>query len=177
MRWCVFCGSSPGHDPQFVAAAAELGAALAARGDEIVYGGGRVGMMGALADAALAAGGRVLGIIPHSLERKEVAHQGVSELHVVESMHDRKAMMAEFSDGFIALPGGYGTLEEYCEAVTWVQLGLQTKPTLLVNVAGYFDPLVALFDRAVEAGFVNAANRRIVEVFPTVAAVLERLPH
>jgi uncharacterized protein (TIGR00730 family) len=176
MRWCVFCGSSPGHDPQFVAAATELGSALAARGDEVVYGGGRVGMMGALADAALAAGGRVIGIIPHSLERREVAHLGVTELHVVESMHDRKALMADLSDGFIALPGGYGTFEEYCEAVTWVQLGLQTKPTLLVNVAGYFDPLVMLFDRAVEAGFINATNRRIVEVFPSVAAVLERLP-
>ena len=177
MRWCVFCGSSPGHDPRFVAAATELGAALAARGDEVVYGGGRVGMMGAVADAALAGGGRVIGIIPHSLERREVAHRGVSELHVVESMHDRKAMMAELSDGFIALPGGYGTLEEFCEAVTWVQLGLQAKPTLLVNVAGYFDPLVQLFDRAVEAGFINAPNRRIVEVVPTVAALLERLPH
>jgi len=176
MRWCVFCGSSPGHDPRFVAAATELGSALATRGIEVVFGGGRVGMMGALADAALAAGGRVVGIIPHALERREVAHRGVSELHVVESMHDRKAMMAELSDGFIALPGGFGTLEEYCEAVTWVQLGLQQKPTLLVNVAGYFDPLIALFDRAVEAGFVNVANRNIVETFPSVAAVLARLP-
>lgn len=177
MRWCVFCGSSPGHDPQFVAAAQELGTALAARGDDVVYGGGRVGMMGALADAAIAGGGRVVGIIPHSLERREVAHRGVSELHVVESMHDRKAMMAELSDGFIALPGGFGTFEEFCEAVTWVQLGLQTKPTLLVNVGGYYDPLIALFDRAVEAGFVNTQNRRIVEAFPSVAALLARLPH
>ena len=176
MRWCVFCGSSPGNDPQFVAAASELGAAIAARGDEVVYGGGRIGMMGAVADAALGSGGRVIGIIPHSLERREVAHRGVSELHVVESMHDRKAMMAELSDGFIALPGGYGTFEEYCEAVTWVQLGLQTKPTLLVNVAGYFDPLIALFDHAVASGFINAQNRKIVEVFPSVAALLDRLP-
>ena len=175
MRWCVFCGSSPGHDPRFVAAATELGTALAERGIEIVFGGGRVGMMGAVADAALAAGGRVIGIIPHSLERKEVAHRGVSELHVVESMHDRKAMMAELSDGFIALPGGFGTLEEYCEAVTWVQLGLQKKPTYLVNIAGYYDPFIALFDRAVEQGFVNDSNRAIVETFATIAALVERI--
>ena len=175
MRWCVFCGSSPGHDPRFVAAATELGTAFAQRGIEIVFGGGRVGMMGAVADAALAAGGRVIGVIPHSLERKEVAHRGVSELHVVESMHDRKAMMAELSDGFIALPGGFGTFEEYCEAVTWVQLGLQRKPTYLVNIAGYYDPLIALFDHAVEQGFVNAANRAIVESFASIAALVERV--
>ena len=175
MRWCVFCGSSPGHDPRFVAAATELGTALAERGIEIVFGGGRVGMMGAVADAALAAGGRVIGIIPHSLERKEVAHRGVSELHVVESMHDRKAMMAELSDGFIALPGGFGTLEEYCEAVTWVQLGLQKKPTYLVNIGGYYDPFIALCDRAVEQGFVNDSNRAIVVTFETIAALVERI--
>jgi uncharacterized protein (TIGR00730 family) len=175
MRWCVFCGSSPGHDPRFVAAAAELGTALARRGIEIVFGGGRVGMMGAVADAALAAGGRVIGVIPHSLERKEVAHSGVSELHVVESMHDRKAMMAELSDGFIALPGGFGTFEEYCEAVTWVQLGLQRKPTYLVNIAGYYDPLISLFDHALEHGFVNETNRAIVETFATIAALVERI--
>jgi uncharacterized protein (TIGR00730 family) len=175
MRWCVFCGSSPGHDPRFVAAAAELGTALARRGIEIVFGGGRVGMMGAVADAALAAGGRVIGVIPHSLERKEVAHSGVSELHVVESMHDRKAMMDELSDGFIALPGGFGTFEEYCEAVTWVQLGLQRKPTYLVNIAGYYDPLISLFDHALEHGFVNETNRAIVETFATIAALVERI--
>jgi uncharacterized protein (TIGR00730 family) len=175
MRWCVFCGSSPGHDPRFVAAAAELGTALARRGIEIVFGGGRVGMMGAVADAALAAGGRVIGVIPHSLQRKEVAHSGVSELHVVESMHDRKAMMAELSDGFIALPGGFGTFEEYCEAVTWVQLGLQRKPTYLVNIAGYYDPLISLFDHALEHGFVNETNRAIVETFATIAALVERI--
>jgi uncharacterized protein (TIGR00730 family) len=175
MRWCVFCGSSPGHDPRFVAAAAELGTALARRGIEIVFGGGRVGMMGAVADAALAAGGRVIGVIPHSLQRKEVAHSGVSELHVVESMHDRKAMMAELSDGFIALPGGFGTFEEYCEAVTWVQLGLQRKPTYLVNIAGYYDPLISLFDHALEHAFVNETNRAIVETFATIAALVERI--
>ena len=175
-RWTVFCGSSPGHDPRYIEAARELGTALAARGIEIVYGGGRIGMMGALADAALDAGGKVTGIIPHSLERREVAHRGVTTLHVVESMHDRKALMASLSDGFIALPGGFGTFEEFCEAVTWVQLGIQAKPTWLVNVAGYYDPLIALFDRATEAGFINAANRAIVSVFPSVIALVESLP-
>ena len=118
----------------------------------------------------------MIGVIPQSLERKEVKNAGEG-VHVVGSMHDRKAMMAEISDGFIALPGGFGTFEEYCEAVTWVQLGLQQKPTYLVNVAGYYDPLIAQFDHAVASGFVNAANRRIVEAFPTVAALIERLPH
>jgi uncharacterized protein (TIGR00730 family) len=175
VRWCVFCGSSPGGDPRFVAAARELGGALARRGIEIVYGGGRIGLMGAVADAALEAGGRVTGIIPHALERREVAHQGITDLRVVASMHERKALMAELSDGFIALPGGFGTLEEFSEAITWVQLGLQQKPCLLVNIAGYYDPLIAMFDRAHELGFVNAVNRAIPEVFPTVAALLARI--
>ena len=174
-RWCVFCGSSPGRDPRFLEAAIELGTALAANGIEVVYGGGRIGLMGAVADAAVAAGGRVIGIIPESLERKEVAHRGLAELYIVDSMHDRKAKMAELSDGFLALPGGFGTFEEYCEAVTWVQLGIQSKPTWLVNIAGYYDPLVEQFDRAVAEGFVSPANRTIVEVFPTVASVIERL--
>lgn len=175
MRWCVFCGSSPGHDPQFVAAARELGTALALRHIDVVYGGGRIGMMGALADAALDAGGRVIGVIPHSLERREVAHQGLTELHVVGSMHERKAMMAELSDGFIALPGGFGTLEEICEAITWVQLGLQHKPCLLANVGGYYDPLIAMLDAAAQAGFISAVNRAIPETFPTVAALVGRI--
>lgn len=175
-RWCVFCGSSPGHDPRYVASARELGTALAARGIEIVYGGGRIGMMGALADAALEAGGKVIGIIPHSLERREVAHRGVTELRIVDSMHERKALMAELSEGFVALPGGFGTFEEFCEVVTWVQLGIQQKPTWLVNVAGFYDPLIAMFDRATEEGFISAANRAIVDVFPSISALLERLP-
>jgi uncharacterized protein (TIGR00730 family) len=175
VRWCVFCGSSPGHDPRFIASARELGTAFGQRGIELVYGGGRIGLMGALADAVLEAGGRVTGIIPHALERREVAHQGLTDLRIVGSMHERKALMAELSDGFIALPGGYGTFEEICEAITWVQLGIQHKPCLVANVAGYFDPLVALFDRATESGFVSASNREIVEVFPTIEAVLERI--
>jgi uncharacterized protein (TIGR00730 family) len=153
-RWCVFCGSSPGHDPRYVASARELGTALAAHGIEIVYGGGRVGMMGALADAALEAGGKVIGIIPHSLERREVAHRGITELRIVDSMHERKALMAELSEGFVALPGGFGTFEEFCEV----------------------DPLIAMFDRATEEGFISAANRAIVDVFPSISALLERLP-
>lgn len=174
-RWCVFCGSSPGHDPQFAAAARELGAAFAARGIELVYGGGRVGMMGEIADAVIAGGGRVTGIIPHSLERREVAHHAVTDLRVVGSMHERKAMMAELSTGFIALPGGFGTFEEFCEAVTWVQLGLQQKPCLLANLAGYYDPLIAMFDRGVDAGFIAPHFREIVEVLPTIPALLDRL--
>jgi uncharacterized protein (TIGR00730 family) len=175
-RWCVFCGSSTGRDPRFLAAASELGAALAGRGIEVVYGGARIGLMGAVADAAIEAGGRVTGIIPKSLDKREVGHRGVTDLRIVESMHERKALMADLSEGFIALPGGFGTFEEYTEAVTWVQLGIQHKPTWLVNIAGYYDPLVAQFDRAVAEGFVSVDNRAIVEVFPTVAALIARLP-
>ena len=175
MRWCVFCGSSAGNDPRFLAYATALGTAFAERGIELVYGGGRVGLMGAVADAVLAGGGQVIGIIPHALEQKEVAHHGVTDLRITGSMHERKALMAELSDGFIALPGGYGTFEEYCEAVTWVQLGIHDKPCLLANLDGYYDPLVALFDRAVSAGFVNAVNREIVRVVPTLEALLEAL--
>jgi uncharacterized protein (TIGR00730 family) len=172
MRWCVFCGSQPGFDPAHVAAATALGHALAQRGVELVYGGGRVGLMGALADAAVAAGGRVIGIIPRSLAEREVAHQGVSDLRIVESMHERKAMMAALSDGFIALPGGFGTFEEFCEAVTWVQLGIQQKPCVLANLDGYYDPLVALFDRGVTSGFISESNRRIVRVVDTLEELL-----
>jgi uncharacterized protein (TIGR00730 family) len=175
VRWCVFCGSSPGNDPRFVAHATALGRAFAERGIELVYGGGRIGLMGAVADAVLAGGGRVIGIIPHALERREVAHHGITDLRIVGSMHERKALMAELSDGFIALPGGFGTFEEYCEAVTWVQLGIQHKPCLLANLNGYYDPLIALFDQAVSAGFVSAENRAIVRIVPTIDALLDAL--
>jgi len=175
MRWCVFCGSRPGFDPAHVAMATTLGRALAERGVELVYGGGRVGLMGALADAAIAAGGRVIGIIPRSLAEAEVAHQGVTDLRIVESMHERKAMMAALSDGFIALPGGFGTFEEFCEAVTWVQLGIQQKPCVLANLDGYYDPLVALFDRGVTSGFISEDNRRIVRVVDTLEELLGTL--
>ena len=175
MRWCVFCGASAGRDPRFVAYAAELGRALAERGVGLIYGGGRVGMMGALADAAVAAGGEVIGIIPRTLEEQEVAHQGISDLRVVESMHERKALMAELAHGFVALPGGFGTFEEFCEAVTWVQLGIQEKPCLLANLDGYYDPLVAMFDQGVDSGFINARSRAIVTVVGTIGELLERM--
>jgi uncharacterized protein (TIGR00730 family) len=174
VRVCVYCGSSPGHDPRFVVAAAALGTALAQAGIGVVYGGGRVGLMGTVADAALAAGGEVIGVIPRFLEEREVAHVGV-DLRVVESMHERKALMADLSDAFVALPGGFGTFEEFFEIVTWVQLRLIDAPCILANVYGYFDALIALIDGAAEKGFINAANRSIVEAYPTVSAVMERL--
>ena len=140
-RICVFCGASTGIDPAYADVAAALGRELAARSIEVVTGGGKVGLMGVVADAALAAGGRVIGIIPRFLEQREVAHRGLSELHVVETLHERKALMHELSDAFVALPGGFGTLDELAESVTWAQLGLHAKPIGLVNVAGYFDGL------------------------------------
>ncbi|HZO93705.1 MAG TPA: TIGR00730 family Rossman fold protein [Candidatus Baltobacteraceae bacterium] len=174
MRVCVYCGSSPGDDPRFVAAARAFGAMLAQCGIGIVYGGGRVGLMGALADAALAEGGEVVGIIPQFLEEREVAHVGV-DLRVVSSMHERKALMAELSDAFVALPGGFGTLEEFFEIVTWVQLGLTHAPCILADVEGFYAPLVAAIDRALESGFVSARNRAIVEVYGSLEQVVERL--
>ena len=174
MRVCVYCGSSPGHDPRFVAAAQALGTALAEAGIGVVYGGGRVGLMGTVADAALAAGGEVIGVIPRFLEEREVAHVGV-DLRVVESMHERKALMADLSDAFVALPGGFGTFEEFFEIVTWVQLRLIDAPCILANVDGYFDALIALIDGAAAKGFISAANRAIVEAYPSVTAVMERL--
>jgi hypothetical protein len=139
-----------------------MGAALARRKIELVYGGGRVGLMGILADAVLASGGTCTGVIPRPLATKELAHAGLSKLHVVETMHERKALMADLSDAFIALPGGFGTLEEFCEALTWSQLGFHTKPCALLNVEKYFDPLLALFDHAVSEGFVKAGHRALV---------------
>ena len=175
MRWCVFCGSSSGFGAQYIAAATALGHAFAQRGVELVYGGGRVGLMGALADAAMAAGGNVIGIIPRSLAEREVAHPKISDLRIVESMHERKAMMAALSDGFIALPGGFGTFEEFCEAVTWVQLGIQQKPCVLANLGGYYDPLVAMFDRGVATGFISVGNRGIVRVVASIEELLGAL--
>jgi uncharacterized protein (TIGR00730 family) len=172
MRWCVFCGSSPGNDPRFVAQAEATGRALAAAGNGLVYGGGRTGLMGAVADAALAAGGHVIGIIPQALEDREIAHRGLSDLRIVGSMHERKALMAELADGFLALPGGFGTFEEFCEVVTWVQLGIQQKPCVLANLDGYYDPLVELFDRGRDAGFITPANREIVQVVTSPEALL-----
>jgi uncharacterized protein (TIGR00730 family) len=174
VRVCVYCGSLPGDDPRFATLARAFGTALAQAGYGVVYGGGRVGLMGAVADAALAAGGEVIGVIPRFLEEREVAHRGV-DLRVVASMHERKALMAELADAFVALPGGFGTFEEFFEIVTWVQLGLADAPCLLANLDGYFDALVALVDGARTRGFVSPRNRAIVEAYPTIEAVLQRL--
>jgi uncharacterized protein (TIGR00730 family) len=168
VRWCVFCGSAPGHDPLYRKAATATGTLFARAGIEVVYGGGNVGLMGTVADAAIAAGGKVIGVIPQSLAAREVAHDGITELYVVDSMHERKARMNELSDGFLMLPGGFGTLEEFCEVVTWVQLGIIAKPCVVLNVGGYYDPLLAMFDRANALGFISDRNRAIVDVIPSV---------
>jgi uncharacterized protein (TIGR00730 family) len=169
----VFCASSPGRSPSHRDAARDLGRLMAERGHGLVYGGGKVGLMGCLADAALAGGGRVVGVIPEALAAKEVAHTGLTRLHVVPTMHARKALMAELAQAFVALPGGFGTLEELFEVVTWAQLGIHRKPIALLNVDGYFDSLVALVGRAVGEGFVPEANRRLVGVFDEPLALLE----
>lgn len=163
-RICVFCGANAGNRPQYRSEAEKLGRLLAARGLELVYGGGNVGLMGIVADACLEAGGSVIGVIPEALMGKEVAgrhvdHRNLTRLEVVDSMHTRKARMAELSDGFIAMPGGFGTFEEFCEVLTWGQLGFHVKPMGLLNVAGYYDTLLALFDHAVQEGFLRQQNR------------------
>jgi uncharacterized protein (TIGR00730 family) len=174
VRVCVYCGSSAGNDPRFAAVARAFGAALARAGIGVVYGGGRVGLMGAVADAALEAGGEVIGVIPRFLEEREVAHHGV-DLRVVESMHERKQLMSELSDAFVALPGGFGTFEEFFEIVTWVQLRLIDAPCIIANVDGYYDALVALIDGAVANGFINTTNRAIVESYASLDEVVARL--
>ena len=161
-RVCVFCGSAPGTRPIYQQAAVHVGVALVHHGFELVYGGGRVGLMGVLADAVLSNGGRAIGIMPSHLVAKEIAHQGLTELRVVNSMHERKAAMAALADAFIALPGGYGTFEEFCEMLTWGQLGLHRKACGLLNVDHFYDPLLALFSRAVSDGFVNPEYRALV---------------
>jgi uncharacterized protein (TIGR00730 family) len=175
VRLCVFSGSSSGVDPAYALAAAELGHALAVRGIGLVYGGASVGLMGAVADAALAAGGEVIGVIPRALFDKEIGHAGLSELRVVDSMHERKALMAELSDGFIALPGGAGTLEELFEVWTWAQLGYHREPCALLDVAGYYAQLTAFLDHVVTEGFVKPVHRDMLIVEPTVEALLGRI--
>ena len=164
-----------GAPVEYREAAEMLARELAARRIGLVFGGGRVGLMGVLADTMLAAGGHVIGVIPHSLVAREVAHERLPDLRVVSSMHERKAMMAELSDAFIAMPGGFGTFEEFCEVVTWTQLGLHRKRCGLLNVRGFYDPLLALFDRAVVEGFLNPQNRAIVSAHTDVAALLQEL--
>jgi uncharacterized protein (TIGR00730 family) len=174
-RICVFCGSSPGIRPAYAAAAEAIGREVARRGWGLVYGGGRVGLMGIMADAALEAGAEVDGVIPKHLAAKEVAHLGLTRLHVVESMHERKAKMAALADGFLSLPGGFGTLEEMAETLTWAQLGLHARPCALLDVAGYFEPLVAFIDHAVAEGFVRAEHRRLVLVDDDPARLLDAM--
>jgi uncharacterized protein (TIGR00730 family) len=174
-RVCVFTGSSGGARAEYRAAAAELGGVLAARGIGLVYGGARVGLMGTLADAALAAGGEVVGVIPAALVAKEVAHTGLTDLRVVESMHQRKAMMADLADAFVALPGGWGTLEELFEVLTWAQLGLHRKPCGLLNVHAYFDGLLAFLSHTIDEGFVRPEYAALMTVATTPGALLDRL--
>jgi uncharacterized protein (TIGR00730 family) len=174
-RVCVFTGSSPGHRDEYRAAACDFGRELAARGVELVYGGAAVGLMGAVADAVLAAGGRVTGVIPEALVAREVAHAGLSDLRVVASMHERKAAMADLSDAFVALPGGWGTLDELFEVLTWAQLGLHAKPCGLLNAGGYFDKLLAFMDHMVDEGFVKPAFRPMLAVSGSAAELLTLL--
>lgn len=163
-RVCVYCGSSLGNQKIYREMAEAMGGLLARRGIGLVYGGGNVGLMGVVADAALAAGGEVIGVIPHSLANREIAHAGVTDLRVVDSMHTRKALMAELSDAFIAMPGGVGTFEEFFEAVTWTQLGVHRKPCGLLNVAGFYAPLAAFIDQAVTEGFIKPIHRAMIVV-------------
>lgn len=172
---CVFCGSSAGVKHEYAVGARELGCVLAKKNINLVYGGGRVGLMGMVADAALAAGSKVTGIIPRSLADKEIAHQGLTDLRIVTTMHERKAMMSELSDGFIAMPGGFGTLEELFEVVTWAQLGIHTKPFGLLNVAGYYDGLISFLDHSVEQGFVPLRHREMIIVSDEAEELVELL--
>ena len=161
-RICVFCGSSEGSRPEYRAAAEEMATELVRRNIGLVYGGGNVGLMGIIADAVLKAGGEAQGVIPENLMALEVGHKGLTKLHVVHSMHERKALMADLSDAFVAMPGGFGTLEEFCEVLTWTQLGLHAKPCGILNILGYYSPLLAMFDHAVEERFLKPENRALV---------------
>jgi uncharacterized protein (TIGR00730 family) len=172
---CVFCGSSAGTRPVYADAAREMGEALVARDITLVFGGGRVGLMGEIARTVLVGGGRAVGVIPRALMRKEIAYEDLTELHVVDSMHERKALMAARSDAFIAMPGGFGTFEEFCEVLTWSQLGFHHKPVALLNVAGYYDGLLALFDHAVAEAFVRPLHRSMVIAESDPLTLLDRL--
>ncbi|GAA1194476.1 hypothetical protein LY12_004965 [Prauserella alba] len=176
-RICVFCGSSAGGDPVYSEVAASLGKLLAGRDIGVVYGGGDVGLMGTVADAALEAGGEVIGVIPEHLVRAEVAHHGVTELRIVEDMHERKATMASLSDAFLALPGGIGTLEELFEIWTWAQLGLHTKPVGIVDVAGYYAKLGEFLDHMVDSGFLGTSSRELVRLDSDPERLLEAFSH
>ena len=169
----VFCGSQSGNDARYIDTAVLAASRIVQHGCGIVYGGGSVGLMGVLADTALAAGGEVIGVIPQALCSKEIVHDGLSELHVVASMHERKALMADLSDAFVALPGGYGTMDEFCEIVTWAQLRIVAKPVGLLNAFGYYDELIALFDKMVREGFVTPRNRMLVNSAASIDELLD----
>jgi uncharacterized protein (TIGR00730 family) len=174
-RICVFCGSSAGRRPEYRAAAEEMATELVKRNIGLVYGGGNVGLMGIIADAVLRAGGEAVGVIPENLMAREVGHKGLTNLHVVRSMHERKALMADLSDAFIAMPGGFGTLEEFCEVLTWSQLGLHTKPCGILNILDFYTPLLRMFDHAVEERFLKPENRALVLSRESPADLLEAL--
>jgi uncharacterized protein (TIGR00730 family) len=174
-RICVFCGSSPGARPCYEEAAKSLARYLAANKITAVYGGGNVGLMGTLADTTLEAGGEIIGVIPEALLNREVSHTRIPDLRVVGSMHERKAMMAELADAFIAMPGGFGTFEDFCEVLTWTQLGLHRKPCGLLNVEGYYDPLLALFDHALAEHFLKPAHRQMVISESSPELLVDRL--
>lgn len=173
MRLCIFCGSKPGDNPAYAEAAAELGRMLARQQIGLVYGGASVGLMGVIADAALQAGGDVIGVIPGSLVDMEIAHPDLTHMHVVGSMHERKALMTDLSDGFIALPGGIGTLEELFEIWTWAQLGLHKKPYVLLNVAGYYNQLIGFLDEVAAAQFLKQQNRDMLIIASTPAEAID----
>jgi len=172
-RICVFCGSSAGSQPEYRACAEQLGAELTRRKIGLVYGGGNVGLMGAIADSILEAGGEAVGVIPEHLMTREIGHNRLTKLHIVRSMHERKALMADLSDAFIALPGGFGTLEEFFEVLTWSQLGLHAKPCGIVNVLGYYTPLLQMLDHAVDERFLKPQNRALVIARETPSELLK----
>ena len=174
-RICVFCASTPGLRPSYAEGTRALARALVAGGHSLVYGGGNVGLMGVVADAVLAAGGEVVGVIPHTLMEREIGHTSVTRLHVVDSMHERKALMADLSDAFVALPGGIGTFEEWFEAVTWTQLGLHRKPCGLLNVHGFYDELIRFMEHAWTEGFIKPETRAVVRYASEPAALLDAL--
>jgi len=172
---CVYCGSSSRVSDAYKQAATEFGKLIAQNNASLVYGGGRVGLMGLVADSVMANNGRVIGIIPHHIERREVAHQGLSELHVVDSMHIRKQMMVEKSDAFVVLPGGIGTLDEVCEVLTWKQLGMHDKPIVIANINGYWDPFAKLIEHVIQSGFMRAEDARLMTVVNSVEEIFPLL--
>lgn len=175
MNLCIFCGSAVGARASYTEAAQRLGALLVKRGIGLVYGGGNVGLMGVIADTVMAAGGTAIGVMPRNLIAREIGHAGITELRVVDTMHQRKALMADLSSAFIALPGGYGTFDEFFEVVTWTQLGLHRKGCGLLNIEGYYDPFVAMLDRAVAEGFIKSENRALVLDDASADRLLDRV--